>query len=341
MSKTLYELQNLKHRYENGPITLDIDALSIAEGSVTGLVGPNGSGKSTLLKILAFLEPAAEGRLLFDGQDASGRERELRRYATYLLQDPYLLKRNVFDNIAYGLRLRGETDGLRARVCDALERVGLPFEEFAGRPWYRLSGGEVQRAALAARLALRPKALLLDEPTANVDEASAQLVKEAALSAWQEWGTTVIVATHDLAWLYEVSTDVVSLYNGRVAGCGALNIIQGEWRAEGEFFVRELACGGAIRGLRGGAVKASGCVLSPDEVTVSGEKPSLRDNMNILSGTVSQMTLERGSGLILVSIDAGGLVFRASVTREQAAQAGLIPSAPAWLSFPTDKLRWL
>jgi ABC-type cobalt transport system, ATPase component len=70
--------------------------------------------------------------------------------------------------------------------------------------------------ALAARLALHPKVLILDEPTANVDESSALLVKEAAVSAWKEWGTTVIVATHDLAWLTEVSTDIISLFRGKI-----------------------------------------------------------------------------------------------------------------------------
>ena len=340
MGKYLYELSNLKHRYENGPVTLDIDSLKIAEGGVTGLVGPNGSGKSTLLKILAFLEPAAAGTVVFDGQAAAGRERELRRCVTYLLQDSYLLKRNIFENIAYGLRLRGETEGLKDRVYDAMARVGLAPEKFAERLWYRLSGGEVQRAALAARLALHPRALLLDEPTANVDEASAQLVKEAALSAWKEWGTTVVIATHDLVWLYEVSTDVVSLYRGRVAGLGAENIIQGGWRAEGGGLVKELADGSVLRGPACGT-KVSGGILSPDEVAVAREEPPRAENMNVLRGIVTQMALERGSDRVLVSIDTAGLVLKARVAREKIAAEGIVPAAAVWLSFPVCKLRWL
>ena len=341
MSKTLYELQNLKHRYENGPVTLDIDALSVAEGSVTGLVGPNGSGKSTLLKILAFLEPWTDGRLLFEGQDVKGRERDLRRRATYLLQDSYLLKRNIFDNIAYGLRLRGETDGLRERVCDAMNRVGLAPDKFANRLWYRLSGGEVQRAALAARLALHPQVLLLDEPTANVDESSAQLVKDAALSAWKEWGTTVVIATHDLVWLYEVSTDIVSLYRGRVVGRGAENIIQGGWCREGGCFVKQLANGCVLRGVCKDEKGISGAVLSPDDVTISREEPLCGQAVNVLKGVVMQMALERGTDCILVSIEAAGLIIKARVTKDKIAAEGITPSAEVWLSFPADKLRWL
>lgn len=216
MDEALYDIKNLRHSYGGGPVTLDIPELSIKQGGVFGLIGPNGSGKSTLLKILAFLELRYDGELRFMGEPAKGRETELRRNVTYLLQNPYLLKRTVYDNIAYGLKLRGETGGLDERVNDSLARVGLAPKEFAPRMWYRLSGGEVQRAALASRLALRAKVLLLDEPTANVDERSAELVKSAVISAWKDFGTTVIAATHDRAWLNEISTDVIALNYGRI-----------------------------------------------------------------------------------------------------------------------------
>ena len=336
----LYDIRNLRHRYENGPVTVDIDSLQITEGSVTGLVGPNGSGKSTLLRILAFLEPA-EGEILFGGAKTRGREVELRRGVTYLLQDSYLLKRTVFDNIAYGLKLRGETDGLTERVNEAMLRVGLSPEKFGERLWYRLSGGEVQRAALAARLALRPRVLLLDEPTANVDEASAQLVKEAALTAWKERGTTVIVATHDLVWLYEVSTDIFSLYRGRLAGRGAENLIQGVWSADGERAVRRAADGQIIFGFHGGKTDITTGVVSPSDVTLTREEPSADGGKNILRGSVSQMALERGEGSILVSTDIGGIVVKVRLTTEMAQSENLCPSSRVWASFPADKVRWL
>ena len=248
MSTPLYEIHNLRQSYEKGRPNLDIAELSIDAGCVTGVVGPNGGGKSTLLKVLAFLIPAS-GEIIFDGLPAAGREREIRREVTYLLQESYLLKRSVFENVAYGLRLRGaEKRLIDTRVRESLEAVGLAPEEFASRPWYRLSGGEVQRVALAARLALRPKALLLDEPTANVDEASAQLVMEAAVRASREYGAAVIVSTHDTAWLYEIASNVVSLYGGRVAGTGAENIFRGGWHLEGGFMTRPFAGGaGALR----------------------------------------------------------------------------------------------
>ena len=135
MSTPLYEIHNLRQSYEKGRPNLDIAELSIDAGCVTGVVGPNGGGKSTLLKVLAFLIPAS-GEIIFDGLPAAGREREIRREVTYLLQESYLLKRSVFENVAYGLRLRGaEKRLIDTRVRESLRAVGLAPDEFATRPW--------------------------------------------------------------------------------------------------------------------------------------------------------------------------------------------------------------
>jgi len=216
----IYSLRNVSHSYGAHP-TLNIEALDVRRGSIVELRGPNGSGKSTLLKVLAFLEPFS-GELLFDGNAVRGKEMELRQEATLLLQEPYLLRRSVYENVAYGLRLRKLPRGeIASRVVNSLERVGLEPSRFARRPWYRLSGGEAQRVALAARLALHPRVLLLDEPTASVDEASAAMILEIMCRVTRDAGTTVIVATHDADWMSGVSafgmaTQVVALRNGRV-----------------------------------------------------------------------------------------------------------------------------
>ena len=222
---------------------------------------------------------------------------------------------------------------------ESLEAVGLAPEEFASRPWYRLSGGEVQRVALAARLALRPKALLLDEPTANVDEASAQLVMEAAVRASREYGAAVIVSTHDTAWLYEIASNVVSLYGGRVAGTGAENIFRGGWRREGGFMTRPFAGGQALFAWPGASARAA--VLNPSDITVSDEIPPFAENTNVLRGVVSQLTLERASGAVLLSADVSGSVVKARLSAEDTARLSLRPSSEVFLSFSYSSLRWL
>ncbi|OIQ51777.1 Sulfate/thiosulfate import ATP-binding protein CysA [Pseudodesulfovibrio hydrargyri] len=213
MSTPLIALDNIRQRYSDRTV-LDIEHLEFAEGTITGLAGPNGSGKSTLLRLLAFLEPPAKGTVSFLGRPASAKS-AVNRQVTLLVQEPYLLKRTVFANVAYGLRIRSKND-IPAKVFRALEVVGLDPAVFAKRQWYELSGGEVQRVALAARLVLKPKLLLMDEPTASLDAKSAELIHQAALSARDEYGAALVIASHDMGWLEAVTDHIHYLENGRL-----------------------------------------------------------------------------------------------------------------------------
>ena len=192
----LYQCRDLTQRYE-GRTVLRLPELNIARGEVLALTGPNGAGKSTLLRLLAFLEEPASGELHFHGTPG----RAPRQEVTLLLQEPYLLKTSVFENVVYGLRVRGRRHDLREAAEAAMLAVGFaPEREMLRRPWKALSGGKKQRVALAARLILRPLVLLLDEPTSSVDAASAKAI-EAAVRQAALAGTTVVAASHDLAWL--------------------------------------------------------------------------------------------------------------------------------------------
>ena len=196
----IYELLNLRCLYKER-LALDIPHLAIERGSSVGLVGRNGSGKSTLLRILAFLQPY-EGVMKFCGDTNPNRNEK--RKVTLLLQEPFLLRRSVFENVAYGLRLREIPNSeIKTRTEKVLASVGLEPENFAHRQWYALSGGESQRVALASRLVLEPDVLLLDEPTANVDEESSILINNVLVKV-RERGTTIIIASHDITWLNEL-----------------------------------------------------------------------------------------------------------------------------------------
>ena len=204
MSANLYEALNLVQRY-NGREALNIQYLAIEEGEAVFLTGPNGCGKSTLLRLLAFLERPAAGELRYAG-GAEGRKE-----ATLLLQDPYLLHMSVFNNVALGLKFRNQTGELRQVFERCMQAAGFddPWN-FADRGPRELSGGERQRVALASRLALRPRVLLLDEPTANVDAASARALAQAVKNCKIE-GITVVCATHDPALLRAVDAHEIRL----------------------------------------------------------------------------------------------------------------------------------
>lgn len=214
MSTPLVSLRNIRQRYAKRTV-LSIESLDILQGDIIGLAGPNGSGKTTLLRLLAFLEQPVQGTITFLGKPTSIRPNHVHREVTLLVQEPYLLKRSVFANVAYGLKVRGKND-IPAKVARALEVVGLAPDLFSKRLWYELSGGEAQRVALAARLVLKPRLLLLDEPTASLDIQSAELVKQAALSAREEYGAALVIVSHDKPWLTSVSDHIITMENGSI-----------------------------------------------------------------------------------------------------------------------------
>lgn len=189
--KILYEGKSLVCRY-GSHIALDMPFFQLAEGEMVTLTGHNGSGKSTLLRLLAFLEKPASGSLQYFGNSLAPR-----REITLLLQEPYLFHDSVFRNVTLGLILRGECSNLQAAYEKAMCDAGFENpQEFANRRPGSLSGGEKQRVALASRLILQPRALLLDEPTSSVDLASARAIINV-LKICKQNGTTIVCATHD------------------------------------------------------------------------------------------------------------------------------------------------
>jgi tungstate transport system ATP-binding protein len=211
----LYRLRQLRQAYgEPVPrVVLDLDALDIEAGEVLAVVGPSGAGKSTLLRLLNFLERPASGVIEFDGQPiAAEPPLAVLRRVTTVFQRPLMLSQTVYDNVAFGLRLRGAPDG--ARVAAAVAEVGL--EALARAPAGRLSGGEMQRAALARALVLDPAVLLLDEPTANLDPNNIGLIETILKRQNRERGTTLVVVTHNVFQARRVAQRVALLLAGRL-----------------------------------------------------------------------------------------------------------------------------
>jgi len=213
-AERLYRLENVSKQYE-GRVVLNVAGLDIFSGEILALVGPSGAGKSTLLRLLNFLEAASTGRIAFAEYSVNGTPPPLavRRTVTTVFQRSILLNRTVFDNVAYGLRLRGERD-VRAKVAEQLRQVRL--EHMARAKANSLSGGEIQRVALARALALRPRVLLLDEPTANLDPANVALIEDIITQTNRRQAMTVILVTHNTFQARRLAHRTAVMLDGRI-----------------------------------------------------------------------------------------------------------------------------
>ncbi len=336
----VYEIRNLKHQYNGAPV-LDIPELSLPQNSITGFMGPNGSGKSTLLRFMAFIDEPSQGEIRYKGKAEKPFSPGVRSQVTLLPQTPYLMKRTVRKNVVYGLQLRKDAENAENRINEALHMVGLHPDIFAHRQWHELSGGEAQRVALAARLVLRPQVLILDEPTASVDAGSIRQIKEAALQAQKEWGTTLIIASHDIQWLHNVSDQVIHLFRGRIFGSGHESMIFGPWEAgEKGLWIKKLN-GNLHIAVSPPPAENSVAVFPPESFRIGMAEKYPPLSFSPLEGIVSRLSLENRSGRIIADIRIANICLTALLNPEEAQQKGLYPGRQVLLYYDPYAVKWV
>jgi sulfate/thiosulfate transport system ATP-binding protein len=194
---------------------LDDVSVDVADGALLALLGPSGSGKTTLLRIIAGLEHADTGSIEEDGADIT--ELHARSREVGFVFQHYALFRHmsVFENVAFGLRVRKTPDAqVRSRVEELLRLVRL--EGLGGRKPSQLSGGQRQRVALARALAIRPKILLLDEPFGALDAKVRVELRQWLRRLHDEIGMTSVFVTHDQEEAFELADRVVVMNQGRI-----------------------------------------------------------------------------------------------------------------------------
>lgn len=215
----MIEFQNVSKQYTRGVDALSDITLGITQGEFAFLAGPSGAGKSTLLKMIAALERPSAGTITLNGQDIGRIKRSglpyLRRKLGLIFQQQKLLEdRNVLANVMLPLLVTGTVKAeAEKRARAALDKVGL-LDRADGEP-LGLSGGEQQRVAIARAIVNRPQVILADEPTANLDRASANKVLDA-LKAFNAAGVTCLISTHDEGIL-NAAQRVIYLDRGRLA----------------------------------------------------------------------------------------------------------------------------
>ncbi|MDY5584837.1 MAG: cell division ATP-binding protein FtsE [Arcanobacterium sp.] len=212
--------ENVSKLYAKGALpALDGVSVNITRGDFVFLVGASGSGKSTMLSLISLEERPTAGKVYVLGKDLAGvstrRAPFLRREIGNVFQDFRLLnEKNVFENVALAMQVLGKPrHAIKKEVPRVLELVGLDGKE--KRRMYELSGGEKQRVAIARAMVNRPKLLLADEPTGNLDFDTAIGIM-GLLDRINREGTTVVMATHDRAIVNQLRKRVIELVDGRV-----------------------------------------------------------------------------------------------------------------------------
>ena len=339
MSPLMYELKQLRTMYGEKPV-LDIQALQVNEGEILGLVGSNGSGKSTLLRHLAFLEAAQSGTLRYRGFDAHSIPLHVKREIGILLPEPYLLKRTVRENLLFGLKIRDTLEDAQNRMNEALELVGLLPKKFLHRAWHELSSGETQRVALASRLVLRPQMLLLDEPTNSLDYSGVPQFTDAILHANREWGTTIVIASHDLLWLNEIATRKVGLHFGRLMDFSTTNLIVGKWRESGDerfFDFDETQSMSLPNSYRIGEKR--GVAINPHDISIAIEPFTCKDDTVCLTGVIRDVLHVIKTNEISLKILIGNQVLECIQSFEYFERYHFYPSQNVYVSFAKSAIK--
>lgn len=255
--------------------------IEIDGGGFIGLIGHTGSGKSTLIQHMNGLLTPTSGKIYVDGEDVSDRKTDLKQLRfkvglVFQYPEHQLFEETVYDDIAYGPKNMGlDGDEIKKRVTDAAELVGLPSDRLAKSP-FDLSGGMKRRAAIAGIIAMKPRVLILDEPTAGLDPKGRDDLLTRLKAMREEQDITVILVSHSMEDVAKVCDRVIVMNNGTVAMDGAVGEIFSQSRklAEMHLSVPQIS-------LLAGKLREMGYPL-PEEIYTTAQ--AHRAILNLLKG---------------------------------------------------------
>ncbi|MBS7606845.1 ABC transporter ATP-binding protein [Candidatus Bathyarchaeota archaeon] len=356
MTKIHVETKNLCKEY-SGRKVLNNVSFSVERGEFLAIVGPNGAGKTTLLRILDLLEEPTSGEVWINGLrvDYARKDKHvLRRSIGFVPQKPVLFDASVFDNVAYGLRVRGlSAHEIERRVTDALKMVGLTGLE--RRNALTLSGGEAQRVSLAQTLITDPQLLLLDEPTSNLDPKSTSIIEETLSYVGRERGVTIIMASHDILQVENLAKRILMLSDGRVVKIGTFSELFNKPTEEIARYMRleniftglskTTEEGTSIIEVEGGlrieaAFKVDGEVtihIPPESIIILGSRVS-SSARNIFKGRITQIA-DYGSIIKLKVKVESGREFNVQITKKSFEEMSLNIGSEAYIAFKASSVR--
>lgn len=328
----IFQVTGLSKSYDKKRVLKDI-SLTIERGEIFCILGPSGAGKTTLLRLLNCLEEPEKGAIYFKGANlmkARGKELlNLRRRMALVFQEGTVFNASVYDNVAYGLRVRKVSQGeIHERVEKALEIGGL--KGYAERNARTLSGGEKQRVTFAMAAVLEPEVLLFDEPTANLDPINAHKINEIILRI-NALGITMVFTTHKQEEALTLASRIAVINEGRFEQMGTPeevfykpatpfvarfvgteNILEGVVKTEKSIAVNDLELEvPLIKAQRGKDVLVC---IRPEEILLLREN-SRRSYPNVVTGRIDRLS-PQGKALIRLLLDVReGLILRVDLPR--------------------------
>ncbi len=345
------DLQGITKTVGSKRILSDL-SFRVDQGDFCTLIGPTGCGKTTLLRIAELLDRPTSGRVLIDGEDCTrchGRSRTMmRRRMSMVMQRPFMLTGTLERNIRFGPGVRGIPVSA-AEIGEVLDATGL--SGMGHRNARTLSGGEMQKAAIARAVITKPELLLLDEPLNSVDQGFKPELRALIRRLHREMGMTVLMATHDLADALALSNRTVVLSEGALmqegetsavfgnpaslfvaSFIGMKNIIPVEFNGDSAK-AGELVIFLAERGSGTGYV-----CIPPEVITLSPEKP---DSSQRNTFTASVTDIERSSMYDTIHLLAGGIPLQSTITRQSTGHLGLHAGSAVWVSFKATSVKIL
>ncbi|OLS13001.1 MAG: ABC transporter ATP-binding protein [Promethearchaeota archaeon CR_4] len=225
---SILDIKDFSKTFDGTTNVLENISFQVSKGEIFVIIGPSGVGKTTLLRLINLLEFPSAGSLMIKGIDTTPltqkQRLELRRKQGMVFQSTILFNESVYANVAYGLKIREvPKNEIDEKVSKALKVVGL--EDLKYRHAKTLSGGETQRIAIARVLAYEPDLLLLDELTANLDPSNTAKIEKVVKDVRDTFGTTILVATHNMFQAKRIADHVAVLFNGRFIEVGNPQIV--------------------------------------------------------------------------------------------------------------------
>jgi spermidine/putrescine transport system ATP-binding protein len=315
-------MRDVTKRFGEEVVAVDSMNLDIRDGEFFSLLGPSGCGKTTTLRMIAGLESPTEGSVQIFGDEMGIRPPNKRPVNTVFQSYALFPHMNVFENVAFGLRMRRVEDSeMQRKVAEAIELVHMRGME--KRKPRELSGGQQQRVALARALVNRPKVLLLDEPLGALDLKLRQAMQRELKDIQNDVGITFIYVTHDQAEALTMSDRIGVMKEGRLAQVGTpeeiyrspANLFVASFVGEASFLSGEVIEPGAVR-LSGGERVRVKTDLSPGTVITLALRPEMADihadesevttGSNAISGRVTTAIFQGESMLYEVDVGVSG-----------------------------------